>query len=351
MKRKVLISFFTVILTVSLFCFSSFAIVDNFTDVVGLSYVNIRGLTVGDDYVRSITSGDDYEQSKAYAVEQGATSIQYFYCGFTIKTPSIIEDSAIPTANLGSANSPFYSGYYVHCRLRFKLYCDFRIGSTPNIEHMSLKVRSDSSLGVWNWSSLPTVGEISYGDFVQDADGNWYTECEAVVSYKNDGETINDYSQQFQLCVKGKDAVPFYASVYTYTPYVYDFYYGDGSEPDAPIYKNYGDTVGSGVNDLKNEEDELMENTEQGRNDTISLFLSFGDYLYAFATPLLALKGLIDYFITGTLIEGVLLISLTLGLFSFVLNIVPSIFDRNNRQKSSKNRVKSNKSKNNKGGA
>ncbi len=112
-----------------------------------------------------------------------------------------------------------------------------------------------------------------------------------------------------------------------------NFYMGALDSPNAPQYSNPNSTVGKETNELKNQEDKLMQDTEQGREETLSLFQNFGNYLAEFAIPLLAIKGLFDYLVGGTLFEGVLLISLTLGLLSFVFNIFPSIQARQNREK------------------
>lgn len=137
---------------------------------------------------------------------------------------------------------------------------------------------------------------------------------------------------QFELGIYSYNDIYFNYPAVVFPQYATNFYNGSSSSPEAPKYNSNNGTIDKADN-LKDQEDKLMEDTEQGKEETLSLFQNFGKYLDEFAIPLLAIKGLFDYLVGGTIFEGVLLISLTLGLLSFVFNIFPSIQARQNRER------------------
>ena len=139
---------------------------------------------------------------------------------------------------------------------------------------------------------------------------------------------------EFSLNIFAPSGAPLFQYIQYYFPlFVTDYSLVNSNSAEYPKYQNPNETIGKDTNELKNQEDKLMQDTEQGRNETLSLFSSLGDLISEFAVPLLAIKGLFDYLVNGTLFQGILLISLALGLLSFVFNIFPSIQARQNRER------------------
>lgn len=111
---------------------------------------------------------------------------------------------------------------------------------------------------------------------------------------------------------------------YSFPEKVSNFYIGDGNDPSFPNYVDPNDYVGNSVDDYKQQEEAILGETEEGRDSTISLFSGLGDLVDLVAIPIMAISAAVSYFIDGSIVNSILLISLALGLLSFVFNIVPS---------------------------
>lgn len=170
----------------------------------------------------------------------------------------------------------------------------------------------------------------SWKDFKwsRDSDGEFHIDFDFY--YKNDGAKLTD--MEFEIGFYSYTDIEFRYPLFEFPQYAINVYNGPSSDPSAPQYAPHNNTINK-TDNLKEQEDKLMEDTEEGKEETLSLFQNFGKYLDEFAVPLLAIKGLFDYLVGGTLFEGILLISLTLGLLSFVFNIFPSIQARQNRER------------------
>lgn len=122
---------------------------------------------------------------------------------------------------------------------------------------------------------------------------------------------------------------------------VSNFYIGDPkSNPYLPSSQDPNDTIGNDINDYKTAEDNLNNDTSQGREDTLNFFNSFSDVVLPFSMSLLAISQVFNYLIGNTVFESILYVSITLGLVMLILNIVPSIINRHNSNRSISNRSK-----------
>ena len=96
--------------------------------------------------------------------------------------------------------------------------------------------------------------------------------------------------------------------------------------------------------DYHNKENEILNNTASGRNDTISLFNNFGSLFTTgyFLNGVLAVSRILTKFIEVDWISGLLQLALSIGIFAFLIGsvqIIGSRISRNNSTKGGKGNV------------
>lgn len=322
--KKIFISIISFILALSMFCVTAFALPQNFSDVVGLDNVYIYGLTAGTDYKQTITSTSQYEEAKAYAVEQGVPTYDRFVNRFFFYVS--YDDTSL--AQLGSVNTPFYSGYYVHATMDFKLYSDF-----SSFEFVTCKIQTNQEVGMWNWSKMDTAGAVTLLGIEQDSDGHYFHRARVTISYKNEGETISGYPVRFLICARSSESKPLYASVYTYTPYVYEYYYGDGSEPNAPVYTDPDSLDNGTLDNYYDQEQDILDKAQEGQAYFGNAVSDIGGFLAVFAAPLSAISSAMNWSMEEVpFLEYLIRIGLALGLVGFVLNLISMVVRASRRR-------------------
>ncbi|MBE6788248.1 MAG: hypothetical protein E7539_01120 [Ruminococcaceae bacterium] len=176
------------------------------------------------------------------------------------------------------------------------------------------RVRNSNGWQAWNDSGVTvTYNRDEYGEFLIDVD------------FFLDIAGLDLQDIQFELGIYSYNDINFYYPTVVFPKYATNIYNGSSSSPEAPKYSNPQTTVGGSVDEYKEKEDALMEDTKQGRDSLLSFFASFGDILGEFAYPLLAVSGAIMYFVDVHIVYRIILLSLILGLFAFVFNLGSSL--------------------------
>lgn len=166
----------------------------------------------------------------------------------------------------------------------------------------------------------------------------------------NTGSNINNcqFFLYFNLYNNQTISLPTFVNIFAEE--LTNFYWGNPSgNPYLPSAQNPSDTIGNDANELKGLEDNLNNETLQGREDTFNFFNSFFDVVLPFSMSMLAISQVFNYLISNTIFESVLYVSITLGLVMLILNIIPSIFNKQDRL-NRKKQVKTSKSSNRKKG-
>lgn len=172
-------------------------------------------------------------------------------------------------------------------------------------------------------------------------------ECSYV---NNTGSTISNlrFGVLFNLYNNSEVVPRTFVNVFADT--VTEYYKGvPKSNPYLPSVQNPSDTIGQDANDLKDAETELNDSTLQGREDTFNFFNTFSDVVLPFSMSMLAISQVFNYLVSNTIFESVLYVSITLGLVMLILNIIPSIFSRQDRldkEKANKEKAKQRQEKN-----
>ncbi len=313
--KKIFVLISSLVLCCSFFCFSAYAAVETipFSQHFQMSYSELYGLELGTDYTRSVDydqTGDSFT-SAIYAVNPGDKDYKSWITNFYYTEDDV--------------GAGILYDEYITFTLRFTVLGDFR---TDDIQRAGVYVRNPSVPGgSFQWAKHYYAGDI---DILSVSDDGLIN-CEAHVSFHNTYQDIERL--RFFLAFELNNRTEFYENIETFSGNVYNFYKGSytGAGADVPKYENPKDSVGSSVDDYKDQEDAIMNDTEAGRDSTISLFSGLGDLIDLVATPIMAISAAVSYFIDGSIVNSILLISLTLGLLSFVFNLVPSYQSKQRR--------------------
>lgn len=151
-----------------------------------------------------------------------------------------------------------------------------------------------------------TIGSISVEHFEQE--GNFLYQ-DMIMSVSN---------------VPGGTRISFKVYFHDYTGNVaknqYIFLFGIGSFAEhSDLYAP--PTIGNDVGKLEDAEGELNGKTSDGVGTAVSYFSNLGGIVKRFSPALLAIKGCVDYIVKGSILEFVLIISLSLGLLGFFMNL------------------------------
>ena len=306
--KKILISISTVIITVSMLCITAFgasASTVPLKDVIKLGYVSIYQLSADDterytdeeNNTIGVTASDGYTGSKDYQ----AFAVVVYYEGPDIK--------------------PYET---VQFRLSWKMTGDLPWPFT----FREVFVR-DSSKSLWDFVGQQNVGRISFGSGTDTT----YS-CYSNISYTNTTkETIvggnGAAGLTFVLGFKSKEAVPFYEQIQVFDADVTNFYVGDLSSPDAPVYSGHED-LNNSVTENGEIENEIIENNQQGIEEYNASLQGLNMLLEGYADSLLAFSRFFEYVIYKfDWLYTLLSFGLCLGAISFVLNLYNSFKRRN----------------------
>lgn len=187
------------------------------------------------------------------------------------------------------------------------------------------RVKRQSGWEKWqSWTDFEWYRD-DFGEF--HVDFNFY--------YKNNGTKLTDI--EFEIAFYSYASIPFRYPAIEFPQYAINVFNGSSKDPTAPSY--------SPPNELKDKTDTLKENeqilnesTEEGRDTTIGLFNSLGSAISFFTLGIRCISSIFNYLIIDTILESVLLISLTLGLLAFVFNIGHSLVSRSNRDNNRSNK-------------
>lgn len=107
------------------------------------------------------------------------------------------------------------------------------------------------------------------------------------------------------------------------------------------VFEDSGDlytppTVGGDIDNFSGSEDALLNNTESGRNTTSGLFNNLSYTIRSVSSSLLVIRGMFNYFIGGSILSNLLLISITFGMFAFLLNVGISAVGKSRSSKGDK---------------
>lgn len=129
-------------------------------------------------------------------------------------------------------------------------------------------------------------------------------------------------------------SVPFNSVSYTFPDKVTDFYIGDGNDPSLPNFTNPENEFGGTLDEYANKENEILGETEEGKEIFSSSMTWVFEALGYFSFALTAIGRAFEFVLVElNWLHYLVRFSLAIGLVAFVLNIGSSIFKSFTRRK------------------
>lgn len=302
--KKIISLIAVAVFSITALCIPSFAYSGKFENYFQLDYLKLNTKDT------ILDSGTDHTNLSFYVVGEDAAPIEFDYYHIYFKY-------------YGQSLQP---GERFIATVRIVVN-EGSVGSYNKLPSASIQAKINSA-------SYRKVGSVSVTHEYVDYSNIYYLDCFIDITlddYLNKGDTI------FSVGVNhnGEKGITTDFRV-TFDQNVSDVYTGSADAPEAPNYNNPQDSIGQDTNDLKNQEDKLMQDTEQGRESTLSLFAGLADLITELSIPLMAISALFNYFVGNSILNSVLQISLTLGLLAFVFNLGQSLISRSNNQRGQK---------------
>lgn len=307
MKKKIICLVSAALLSVFLFCMPALAYTQLFTNYFQLSYISVGSLPSSAYHSIVNQEAGQMDVKSADGSDFGDFSFIHIYMSYFG-----------PTINAGDR---FVGTFYF-------VVSDYASnGKNPNSPPATASFQAKI-----NGDSFTPIGTVTLESHSYDTSIN-----SNLYRFRVDFDYYFDTAVERMQCSIGVNFNGFKPK----TPHmisakflqIENFYLGAANAPEAPNYKNpnqnYGSELGSTNKDVENykdSEEAILNETEKGRNEAFQLFNTLSDTVGQVSHTLLAVTYGLNYFIGGsTLLNSILYISLTLGFVLFIFNAVPSL--------------------------
>ncbi len=307
MKKKIICLVSSVLLSVFLFCMPTFAYSQLFTNYFNLNYISLGSLPASDYYniVNQEAGQMDVKTSDGSDfAEFSYIDIYFSYFGTTI-----------------NAGDRFVGSFYF-------VVSDYASnGKNPNSPPATSSIQAQI-----NGGSSTVIGKVTLVAHSYDTSIN-----SNLYRFKVDfdcyfKETVERMQCSIRVNFNGFTPQTSHMISAQFLE-IYNFYLGAADAPEAPKYSDPYDSYGSdldstvdGIDNYTDEEQEILDKTESGRNEALQLFNNLTDTVGQISHTLLAVTYGLNYFIgSSALLHSILYISLALGFVLFIFNAVPSL--------------------------
>ncbi|MBQ8869366.1 MAG: hypothetical protein IJ027_06600 [Oscillospiraceae bacterium] len=308
--KKIISLIIVAVFSITALCIPSFAYSQNFRNYFKLDYMSIGSLPSSDYYY---VIPEDYNDIHVYPKQEdapfGAFSFVHVYFDY-------------------DGSQQIKAGDRLVCSF------DFTVADFSTVDNPKHSTAFASIQAKYNGNKFQKVGtcDLIHSGYDYTQGTNIYRFLVNIDFYAP--ENIETLYFSFGVNFNGFEPVTSHVLSATFNT-VENFYLGSADSPEAPKYDSNTETIGK-TDDLKNQEDKLMQDTEQGRESTLSLFAGLADLITELSVPLMAISALFNYFVGNSILNSVLQISLTLGLLAFVFNLGQSLISRSNNQRGQK---------------
>ena len=307
MKKKIICLVSAITLSLILFCMPAFAYSQNFSNYFKLDWMAVGSLPQA-DYYNEVSGNDIYAYSSDSDTPFGEFSYIHVFFDY-----------------VGSQSVK--AGDRLVCSIQFTI-SDFSVIENPNPGSTtgSISVRVDSD----PYQNCGVCTLVDYGYDRSSYSNNYTFRVDIDYLVPADFDLLH-----FSFGVNFNGFKPMTSEVLSATLEKIDnFYLGAANSPEAPNYNNPNQEFGSDfdsteedVEDFKDSEQAILDETEKGRNEAVQLFNNLTDTVGEVSNSLLAVTYGLNYFIgSSTLLNSILYISLTLGFVLFIFNAAASIF-------------------------